>query len=167
MKRPTYPRLNPRGLPIAHLTRAHVLEWLRKLYARRLAWHLDDDAHTVGNYNAARDAWVPLFTPAQARMAERDRLTMWAVADGQHGPLNAPTFDPHRLSLVVLYLQARARRPKGPARLWRCPDWESEPGAPVGCGRLFRQSPDDEGWLDCPHCGLAFHHVTGYASSGE
>lgn len=40
-----------------------------------------------------------------------------------------------------------------------CPNWPEE-GAAVeitGCGREFEAEPDDEGLLDCPHCGIWFN----------
>ena len=37
-----------------------------------------------------------------------------------------------------------------------CPDQPRYEGDLVGCGATFDQKPDDEGWFDCPHCGLFF-----------
>lgn len=49
-------------------------------------------------------------------------------------------------------------------RYVRCPDNPvpitsgHDPDRPiVGCGRSFAQKPDDEGWVDCPYCGLGFN----------
>lgn len=42
--------------------------------------------------------------------------------------------------------------------IYICPDWP-EDGATVeitGCGRTIETVPDDEGIIDCPHCGIWF-----------
>ena len=41
-----------------------------------------------------------------------------------------------------------------------CPQ-DRQPGiAPendiLGCGTRFDAEPDDEGWVECPHCGIEF-----------
>lgn len=33
---------------------------------------------------------------------------------------------------------------------------EGEPHTIIGCGSVFEAEPDDEGIIDCPHCGLWF-----------
>lgn len=38
-----------------------------------------------------------------------------------------------------------------------CPDQPRYEGDLVGCGAAFDQKPDDEGWFDCPQCGLFFN----------
>jgi uncharacterized Zn-finger protein len=40
-----------------------------------------------------------------------------------------------------------------------CPNDKRAPGDIVGCGRTFVQVPDDEGFFDCPFCGLFFDNV--------
>ena len=48
---------------------------------------------------------------------------------------------------------------------YRCPDDDRgpqldafPPGRPdiIGCGLSFTADPDDEGWIDCPGCGVFF-----------
>ena len=38
----------------------------------------------------------------------------------------------------------------------RCPDQGRYEGDLLGCGTLLSQEHDEEGWFDCPNCGLAF-----------
>lgn len=38
---------------------------------------------------------------------------------------------------------------------YRCPDWKSTSDL-VGCGHTFEAEPDDDGWLECPNCGMHF-----------
>lgn len=43
-----------------------------------------------------------------------------------------------------------------------CPTTHNPADAPgddrlTGCGGIVSGEPDSEGWMDCPHCGLAFH----------
>lgn len=39
----------------------------------------------------------------------------------------------------------------------RCPDNERWPDDIIGCGRVIDDpTPDDEGIVDCPHCGIWF-----------
>ena len=43
-------------------------------------------------------------------------------------------------------------------RTYRCPT-EPEPGVTdslIGCGHTFTATPDDEGLVDCPNCGIWF-----------
>jgi hypothetical protein len=40
----------------------------------------------------------------------------------------------------------------------RCPDGPDPLGGDiVGCGEKFEAAPDDEGLVDCPHCGIVFN----------
>lgn len=41
-------------------------------------------------------------------------------------------------------------------QLHTCPDRPAPDSDLIGCGETFEQTPDDEGWVDCPHCGMAF-----------
>lgn len=38
-----------------------------------------------------------------------------------------------------------------------CPSHRKPDSDLVGCGTAFSQAPDDEGWYDCPHCGMFFN----------
>jgi hypothetical protein len=41
-----------------------------------------------------------------------------------------------------------------------CPDWPvpAIDGYPItGCGRMTPDVRDDEGWVDCQHCGMFFN----------
>jgi hypothetical protein len=38
-----------------------------------------------------------------------------------------------------------------------CPKHEKPDSILVGCGHTFTQVPDDEGWFDCPRCGMFFN----------
>ena len=38
-----------------------------------------------------------------------------------------------------------------------CPKHKKPDSVLVGCGRTFTQVPDDEGWFDCPGCGMFFN----------
>lgn len=44
------------------------------------------------------------------------------------------------------------REVQGP---FRCPDYSNGSDL-IGCGGVFDDELDWEGWADCPHCGLAF-----------
>jgi hypothetical protein len=37
-----------------------------------------------------------------------------------------------------------------------CPNNERWPDDIIGCGRVVDREPDDEGIVDCPHCGIWF-----------
>lgn len=37
----------------------------------------------------------------------------------------------------------------------RCPD-SPDTNDVIGCGEVFDAEPDDEGYYDCPRCGLFF-----------
>ncbi len=39
---------------------------------------------------------------------------------------------------------------------YRCPDNSRMQDDVVGCGKEFEAAPDEEGYLDCPHCGMYF-----------
>jgi predicted acetyltransferase len=38
-----------------------------------------------------------------------------------------------------------------------CPNHSKSDSDIVGCGATFTQEPDEEGWFDCPHCGMFFN----------
>lgn len=38
----------------------------------------------------------------------------------------------------------------------RCPTVRRSPEDIIGCGHEFNAEPDEEGFVDCPHCGLFF-----------
>ncbi len=38
-----------------------------------------------------------------------------------------------------------------------CPSHPKPDSDLVGCGMSFTQKPDEEGWFDCPHCGMFFN----------
>lgn len=42
------------------------------------------------------------------------------------------------------------------AKLFHCPDKARHENDVVGCGAVFEAEPDDEGTVDCPHCGIWF-----------
>lgn len=58
---------------------------------------------------------------------------------------------------------------RGPiaAGMFTCPDTIPEPDAVVGCGRTFHAVPDDEGFVDCPHCGMFFQPLHPANSPGS
>lgn len=47
--------------------------------------------------------------------------------------------------------------------MFKCPDTYHASGL-IGCGKEFDGQTDNEGWLDCPHCGLAFKPMADRAS---
>lgn len=49
-----------------------------------------------------------------------------------------------------------------------CPPAQRHLDDVAGCGNAFEQEPDREGWVDCPHCGLAFNAAQAIAeATGE
>jgi hypothetical protein len=42
-----------------------------------------------------------------------------------------------------------------------------EPHTIIGCGRSFEAVPDDEGIIDCPHCGMFWHPAGERIEQGE
>lgn len=50
-----------------------------------------------------------------------------------------------------------------PLTAYQCPDTAIDvaPGETLilGCGHLFSSKTDDEGLVDCPHCGIWFNPV--------
>jgi hypothetical protein len=43
-----------------------------------------------------------------------------------------------------------------PISMRTCPDNKRHEDDIVGCGRTFTAEPDNEGLIDCPHCGMWF-----------